>query len=827
MNKKLFAAAFVAMISGFAANAEKIEVSSFRHAGPVSVKAPIQFEQTDVNGKKLDVTGILNGGMDLTMVEKGSSFSGGALSAPADAYSVGLLGFEIQNDRFFKGSIDVDSALKNYQVYVNGKKQSGTVTFEPGNHKVVVKYAIEPGASESVKVSVDVPEIVKDHVQIIDMAKEDGRLYTVTTLLDSRRSSGVSLSPDGKYMIVRTSQRAPGHDRSFVKIIERESGNVISEGQSARWMPKTNRYWFTRQGLEGLELVTVDPASGKQEVLVKSLPEGSFDFTPTEDKLIYTIYNEGPQEKKEIFEILVPDDRQPGWRNRSSVAVYDLATGVMQPLTYGYNNAYLSDVSNDGHYALLSKSEARLTARPTDVNSLYLVDLQSLELVDTLVCRDGFVHGGQFSPDGKKVLITGTPEAFDWLGAAVDEGQTPSMTDIQLYMLDIASKEVTPLTKEFDPCVQSAVWNKLDNKIYFTAENRDSVSLFTLDPANGKFNRMDLPEELIRGFSIAAEAPVLAFHGQGATNSDRLYATDLKTFGTKKQKISLIEDFSAKSLKGITVGDCIAWTFKNSLGEEVLCRYYLPVNFDPSKKYPMIVNYYGGCSPTSRNFESNYPQETWSALGYVALIVQPSGATGFGQKWSARHVNTAGVDPARDIIEATKEFTATHDFVNADKIGCVGASYGGFMTMYLQTITDIFACAISHAGISDHTSYWGYGYWGYSYSETSMANSYPWTRKDLFVEQSPLYHPETVNTPLLFLHGTVDTNVPYNESVQMFTALKLLGKETAFVSVDGENHHINEYNKHIWWHNTQMAWFAKYLQDDDSWWEALYPHKDL
>ena len=149
------------------------------------------------------------------------------------------------------------------------------------------------------------------------------------------------------------------------------------------------------------------------------------------------------------------------------------------------------------------------------------------------------------------------------------------------------------------------------------------------------------------------------------------------------------------------------------------------------------------------------------------------------------------------------------------------------MSQYLQTKTDIFAAAISHAGISDHTSYWGEGYWGYSYSEVSMANTYPWTRKDLYVEQSPLFNAHKINTPILFLHGDVDMNVPVGESIQMYTALKLLGKETAMVLVDGQDHHILEYGRRVQWQNTIWAWFAKWLKDDSSWWEAIYPKKSL
>ena len=140
----------------------------------------------------------------------------------------------------------------------------------------------------------------------------------------------------------------------------------------------------------------------------------------------------------------------------------------------------------------------------------------------------------------------------------------------------------------------------------------------------------------------------------------------------------------------------------------------------------------------------------------------------------------------------------------------------------MLTKSDIFAAAISHAGISDHTSYWGEGFWGYSYSEVSMAGNYPWTNKELFVNRSPLYNADRIHTPLLFLHGDKDTNVPVGESVQMFNALKLLGRETALVLVKDQNHHITDYQKRIKWQDTIFAWFAKYLQDDDEWWNSLY-----
>ena len=243
-------------------------------------------------------------------------------------------------------------------------------------------------------------------------------------------------------------------------------------------------------------------------------------------------------------------------------------------------------------------------------------------------------------------------------------------------------------------------------------------------------------------------------------------------YDMKKKTSSLLADPMKPILEKIELGKTEPWNFTASDGTVITGKMCLPPNFDPNKKYPMIVNYYGGTTPTARVMESRYPSHVYAGLGYIVYIIQPSGATGFGQEFSARHVNAWGKLTADEIIEGTKKFCEEHPFVNTKKIGCMGASYGGFMTQYLQTKTDIFAAAMSHAGISDITSYWGEGYWGYSYSSLASANSYPWNARDMYTLQSPLFNADKINTPILFLHGTADTNVPIGESIQMFTALK-------------------------------------------------------
>jgi len=345
----------------------------------------------------------------------------------------------------------------------------------------------------------------------------------------------------------------------------------------------------------------------------------------------------------------------------------------------------------------------------------------------------------------------------------------------------------------------------------------DCENVYRFSPTSKKFEKLPLNEEVVRSFDIAVDAQRATYTGVSASNSTRSYLLDLKTL-----KSTLIADPYAEKLAKLELGEVKQWNFKSAFGDTIEGRYYLPPHFDPDKKYPLIVYYYGGTSPTQRTFESTYPMHVYAAQDYVVYTLQPSGTTGYGQEFSARHVNAWGKQTADEIIEGVEKFVNAHPFVDGTKIGNIGASYGGFMTQYLLTRTNLFTAAVSHAGISNITSYWGQGYWGYTYSSGASAGSYPWNNPQLYVEQSPLFHADKIDTPLLLLHGTADTNVPIGESIQIFTALKLLGKTVEFVQVEGENHGIYDYDKRIAWNNTIYAWFAKWLKNDSRRWESMY-----
>lgn len=815
--KRLITTQMLLAIGMMATAQVKTPVTEFNLAGPYAVSAPFAIDTVDVQGKKFDPVSQL-GSIALTSHFTGK-FSGQVLPSLPDSKSVGLLSFYVNNSDFIKGKIEVKGP-KHSKLFIDGVEAGGELKLAPEHHTFTIQYLAEPKDTDSIQVVFDTPKSITYQLT-------PNHPYMVHDLTDGKRVRGINLSADGQFVCVsyQTTDRG-GNTRWNYELRDVKSGRLISQpSRNPRWMPKSIAWLEEEKEGSHRVLYKVDPKTGVRTRFAYDIPEGSYTVSPTEDYLIFTLEEEGPQEDKEVFEILEMDDRQPGWRKRNYLAKYDIKTGITQRITFGNKGEYLYDISQDGSKLLVISNRSRLTKRPTTVSDVFVMDAQTLK-VDTLLSGAEFLGGGSFSPDGLQILFVGNPEAFNRIGCQLPAEVTPSMTENELFLFDIASKQVKPLTKDFDPSIDDVDWSWADGQIYFSAEDRDYVNMFVLNPKTGKIVKLPIQGDYAYHFNMAAHAPVLAYLSYKTMEPASAYVA---TVNSKKATLNgQWSIFNGKEALGdAEIGTCQDWNFTNSKGDTVYGRLYLPKDFDATKKYPMIVYYYGGCSPVSRYFESPYAPQYWNSLGYVAYIVEPSGATGFGQEWASRHVNTAGRGPAEDIIEGTKKICEAHPFINKDKIGCMGASYGGFMTQYLQTQTDIFAAAISHAGIANHTSYWGEGYWGYNYSEVSMANSYPWSHRQLYVDQSPLFNADKIHTPLLLLHGNADTNVPLIESLQMFTALKLLGREVSLVEVEGENHHILDYSKKEKWLATQMAWFQKWLKDDPSWWDALYPKKNL
>lgn len=820
---------------------------------PVNVMSPLKIDSINLKGEKFTDKEKLK--MSLTIPEQ-TSFVRPLKPDTAgffypekpqkDMTTMQLFSFYVSADRYAKGTLKITSP-NMLEIYVDGKLVTSKTTEEdtfrsdkknvttsiapyPSTNRVVIKL-MATGKDEAITTlkeavpptfKVEIENEKGDSTTVFTFSNTDKRFINFADMMLGNRVTNTKISPEGTYALIYYRNTFGEKGMSTTELYNIKTGSRIlidTEGSKRQlgWMPKSEKLYYVQKTEIGSNLITIDPATMQENILAKNVSDEYIIISPDEKTLYYHKQDKVDEKKSDLKLLRSLQDRQPGYMNRSFIYKYDMATGLSQQLTFGTHSTRINDISPDSKQLLISYSEETITERPFSKSTMIKLDLPTMT-VDTLWANQPFVYRASFSPDAKKALIMGAGEAFGGIGLDILPGQISNSYNSLAFIMDLSTKQIDPITKNFNPSINNCTWNKKDGLIYMQTTDKDYVNVYTYNPSNKSFSKLPLQEDVISAFNTAESTGTALYFGKGLFNSTRAYSYDIKS-----QQSKIIADPYKERLDQIQLGKVEDWNFTSSAGEEIKGFYYLPPNFDPAKKYPMIVYYYGGTTPTSRTFEHPYPGHVFASQGYVVYIIQPSGAIGFGQKFAALHVNAWGKRTAEDIIEGTNQFLKEHPYVDADKIGCIGASYGGFMTMYLQTQTDMFAAAVSHAGISSISSYWGEGYWGYSYSSGASAHSYPWNNPDLYVKQSPLFNADKIKTPLLLTHGTVDTNVPIGESIQMYTALKILGQPVEFIQVKDENHGVANYKRRIEWNNSIMAWFSKWLKDDNAWWKALYP----
>ena len=696
-----------------------------------------------------------------------------------------------------------------------------SLKLERGNHLLLLKVIIpaDKAVKTWISASLELKEPFKAKDVVISLSPKNRK--NINHILDGLKISGISLSPDGNYYLIRYSRSQPPGDQSesWAEIRSTESRQVAasyrhSRVSQLRWLPNSNRLSYTVSQNQKTTLFIHDIEKGTVVPVITDVEKfAGYEWSPDESFIIYSIREEPSEKEGVIRHVRGMPDRQPGWRNRTFLCKHDLAAGKTARLTWGNLSTSLQDISPDGEKILFSQHYPDFTERPYSKQNLFIMHLATGTL-DTILYDNPWSVSASFSPDGKHLLATGGPEAFNGAGLIISEDLIPHNSDTQVYLYELASGNVRSITRDFDPSVSSAHWHRADNNIYMVVVEEDFRYLYRYDLKRRQFNRVETGHDFISTVNFANKALIATFGANNTNSYPCWYRLDLR-----RDRITPLECTESENYRHVESGEVKQWDFTATTGVEIKGRVYYPPAFDPEKKYPVIVYYYGGITPVGRTFGGRYPFNLWTGNDYLVYVLQPSGAIGFGQEFSAAHVNNWGFTVADEIIEGTKMFLDAHPYADRSKVGCAGASYGGFMTMLLLTRTDIFAAAMSHAGISSISSYWGEGFWGYAYSAGASAFSFPWNNKELYVGQSPLFHADKINTPLLLITGDEDTNVPPGESIQMYTALKLLGRPVELVLVKGENHHIVTYSKRILWHNTIMAWWDKHLKEQPEWWE--------
>ncbi|MCF2916952.1 S9 family peptidase [Pseudoalteromonas sp. Cn5-37] len=802
------------------AMAAAIDKSAVQFIGPLGEDMQLKPYQTDHRDAIIanllpslqnssDSMRVFGNELDWQSFDKVSALTLGGLQA---------LKFTASTERFSQGSLTL-KGIENAQLFIDGEKQteknkSYELALSQGDHLFVIITEQVANWNE-----VELDFTAKSELDAVQFSAKQQHGLSAKQLFDAPTVSYISMAPNGDYFI--TSQRhyedATANQAQYVTELKDAKNNTLYRFESAQpsnitWSPDSKSLVYLLNGeLKRLNLKTM-----QLSVIAKNLAGASgFQFFDN-NSLIFS-WSKSPTDNGKLTKHYQGlQDRWSYARTTSQVYLLDIPTGLSKILSQGPLSHSLEDFDAKSGHVLMSRSAQAMQLSPQPATELVELNLATSAL--TVLGQYNTFNQAKYTDDG--IYVTAGPDFNNGLGRNLPEGMLANNYDGQLYLLSRDGKKARALSKEFNPAIgQLNVLKNGDALIKVTEQ--DTVQLYQFDLSKKRFNKVNTGFDVVEQVSYSHErTPRILVTGTTASTPQQL-----KQLSLGKGRAKVVWDSKPIGYKNTQVASLEEFNFTNKDGIEIKGRVYLPHDLDSNKQYPALVYYYGGTSPVTRGFTGRYPFNLWAEHGYVVYVVQPTGATGFGQEFSAKHVNAWGEYTANDIIDGTKAFLDKYNFVDSKRVGNLGASYGGFMTMLLATKTDMFSASIAHAGISNITSYWGQGWWGYLYSAEASKNSFPWNNPTLYSQHSPVFHADKVTTPLLLLHGDSDTNVPVGESHNMYTALKLLGKDVDLIEYKGADHQIFARDKRFDWWNTMLAYFDKNLKDQPQWWQHLYPEK--
>ncbi len=640
------------------------------------------------------------------------------------------------------------------------------------------------------------------------------------------------ISPDGKLAaVIHSSRDAKYKKEAWLEVFNTQSSALLltirpGKGVSKPFFfPKSNKLGYATSDEDGTTIWSYDLTSPEQQPIIEKIK--GFDrgeLSPDEQFYYYTADAEPSEaEQKANYRHLDElTDKVTDWTSKRRLFVQALASNLPHEITeLGTFALDRFALSREGDKLALVRWVPKL-GRPYYDSEIWTYDLKTrrAEQMVSLALTE--------PPTNLTWLPGGSELAYSAGNHTVSPADTvfPNTNQHPLFLLDTRTKRITNIVGEqrfsvADQSNGSAIfWNPGDQRLYFLATLGGTQKIMKVDPRRANsVSEVTLSRSLTDAFAVAANGTALA-----ATASAPLLPFAALAMDLPSGKETRLLDPNADVIKAFKLAPYEKWEFTNSDGDKIDGWMIFPQDFDPHRKWPAIVYYYGGVSPRDERFTFTY--QWWAANGYVVYVLNPVGTIGYGQAFADKHSNDWGTLATRDVIEGTRALIAAKPYVDEKHLGAYGGSYGGFITLDLLTKTDMFAAAVDMYGISNIASYFGGGTWGHLYGDLALPGSYPWTRRDVFVEKSPLYHADKITTPLLILHGEADNNVPPVESDQMFAALKILGRDVEYVRFKDETHNINVKFENLIAHREMMLeWFDKYLKDEPEAWTKRWEEK--
>ncbi len=414
----------------------------------------------------------------------------------------------------------------------------------------------------------------------------------------------------------------------------------------------------------------------------------------------------------------------------------------------------------------------------------------------------------QWSPDGRTIAYVAEPA-----GPPVGDGVTlAAVGNSRLILYDVTSKTAKDVSSpSFDLEAGAPRWGKESRNLLFLAGIRSHRDIFMYEVDAGRYIG-PLTTQNVSSFSSSARNLQLAFTADGPDQPTEVFVTGITAPAASLKKIT----DTNPEVHDLALGQTEVITWKSTDGLEVEGILLKPLNFDASKKYPLMVVVHGGPTGAHVNsFRMSYGDggQFWAGQGWAVLYPNPRGSTNYGEKFMRGNIPDWGGGDYRDIMTGVDAVIA-RGIADPQKLAVQGWSYGGYMTCWIVSQTGRFKAAMMGAGLSDLSSMYnttdipGYlaGFFKGIPSRATMA---------LYDERSGISYADKVTTPLLILHGGNDERVPIGQPMEFYRALKDRGKTVELVFYPREGHGFNEYYHQLDRMKRQYAWITKYTLGED------------
>ncbi|MDZ4774435.1 MAG: S9 family peptidase, partial [Planctomycetota bacterium] len=410
-----------------------------------------------------------------------------------------------------------------------------------------------------------------------------------------------------------------------------------------------------------------------------------------------------------------------------------------------------------------------------------------------------------YSPDGRSIAFLSQETA----------GYESDLK--RLVVLDRKSLEVRYLTdrSNFDDMINDMRWTSDSKRIVFEADYRGRTPLFAIDAAGGEATQV-LVHGTIAGYELSPDGQSVVYARR--TVGEPLEIFSAKLDGGEPRRLTTFNEALEREVDFRPVEE----TWIQGDGDySVHCFVVKPHGFDPAQRYPLIVNVHGGPqSQWTDAFRGDW--QVYPAKGYVVAFCNPTGSTGYGQDFTDAIVGDYGGRVYRDLMRVT-DALATLPFVDAKRIGLMGWSYGGYMSMWVEGQTDRFACNAAMMGIFDLASFYGATeeVW---FPEHDMKGT-PWT-SDLYERWSPSKYVKNFKTPALVVTGELDYRCPYTQSLAYFTALQKMGVPSRLVVMPDAGH-WPAWHEMAFYFNVHLDFFHRYLGGEKAPYDVIEHARNL